>query len=55
MIILIALIAGAVFGALRARRRKGRTADIVQYAIVHALMFGLIALFVTLILDRTVF
>jgi hypothetical protein len=55
MVILIAMLAGAVFGGLRAKRRKGTLADILQYAVVHALIFALVALFASLILDRTVF
>ncbi|WP_407493237.1 hypothetical protein [Pseudooceanicola sp. MF1-13] len=53
MVILIAILLGAVFGGYRAKKRKGRAADIAQYAFAHALLFGLIALFVSLILDRT--
>lgn len=55
MVVLIAILAGAIFGGLRAKKRKGRTADIAQYAFVHALVFGLVALFASLILDRLVF
>lgn len=52
MIVIIALIAGAVFGGLRAKRRQGKTADILQYAVVHAILFALVGLFLTLILER---
>lgn len=52
MIILIAAILGAGLGALRARRRKGNLADILQYAAVHALAFAIAGLFATLIIDR---
>ena len=52
MIILIAAIVGAALGALQARRRKGRTADLLQYAAVYALIFALGALFASIILDR---
>lgn len=52
MIILIAALAGAALGAFKARRRKGRFADIAQYAVVYALLFALAALFVTLLIDR---
>jgi len=55
MVILIAMLVGAIFGGLRAKKRKGKFADIALYAFVHALVFGLVTLFVLLILDRTVF
>ena len=35
-----------------AKRRKGRLADILQYAFVYALIFTLIGLFATLIIHR---
>lgn len=52
MIILIAAALGATLGALRARNRKGRLADILQYAAVYALIFALLGLFATLIIHR---
>jgi len=52
MIILFAAIIGAVLGATKARRRKGRTADILQYAAIYGLMFALIGLFATLLIHR---
>ncbi|MDA3858508.1 MAG: hypothetical protein PF480_09810 [Roseovarius sp.] len=52
MIVIFGVLLGAVTGALLARRRKGKLADILQYAFVYALMFGLIGLFVTLIIHR---
>lgn len=55
MIVLAGILFGAIFGGLRARKRKGRPADIAQYAVVYAVAFGLLALFVSLFLDRMVF
>ena len=52
MIVLIGAILGAVTGGLIARRRKGKTADILQYVFVYALMFALAGLFLTLIIHR---
>ncbi len=52
---LLALITGAVgvlVGALIARRRKGTTADVLQYAVVYALAFGLAGLFAAIIVTR---
>lgn len=52
MIILLGAILGALTGAMLARRRRGKLADILQYGFVYALMFALIGLFVTLIIHR---
>lgn len=53
MIVIICAIAGACIGGMLARQRKGRVADILQYAFVYMLIFALIGLFATLIIDRT--
>lgn len=52
MIVILAALSGALIGALVARRRKGRPADLAQYAFVYALVFGLAALFVTILIHR---
>jgi hypothetical protein len=52
MIILGGLVAGALFGAWRARVRQGDRLDIAQYAAVHAIAFALVGLFATIALER---
>ncbi len=52
MFVIGGLVLGAIGGGLTARQRGGKPADIVQYAAVYAIIFGLIGLFVTLFLDR---
>ena len=52
MVVIIGAILGAVIGALIARRRKGNTADILQYAFVYCLIFALAGLFLTLMIHR---
>jgi hypothetical protein len=52
MFVIGGLILGAIGGGLTARRRGGKPADIAQWAAVWSIMFGLLGLFVTLILDR---
>jgi len=52
MLVIIGVIAGALLGGWRAKSRGGKTADILQYAAVHAMLFGLGGLFLTLILHR---
>lgn len=48
------LVLGAVLGALAARRRGGKTADLVQWGAVCALVLGLIGLIVMIAIDRFV-
>jgi membrane associated rhomboid family serine protease len=52
MFVIGGLILGALGGGLSARRRGGKPADIAQWASVGGIIFGLLGLFVTLILDR---
>lgn len=53
MFVIGGLLVGAIGGGLRAKARGGKAADIAQYALVHAILFGLIGLFITLYIDRT--
>lgn len=52
MFVIAGVVLGVLYGGWTARRRGGKRADIAQYATVYAIFFGLIGLFVTLILDR---
>ena len=52
MFVIAGLVLGALGGGWTAKRGGGKTADIAQYAAVYAILFGLVGLFVTLILDR---
>jgi hypothetical protein len=52
VIVLAGLIFGAAFGAFIARRRGGRGLDMLQYGAGYAIMFGLICLFISIILGR---
>ena len=54
MFVIAGLVLGALGGGWQAKRRGGRLADIAQYAAVYAILFGLIGLFVTLVIDRMV-
>jgi hypothetical protein len=51
-IVLIALVLGALVGFLRARKRGGNGFDKAQYAAVHAIIFGLVGLFITIFVLR---
>lgn len=50
---LAGLLLGAIFGAFRAKRRGGKTFDLLQWAGVYAMLFGLIGLFVMIYIDRS--
>ena len=52
MFVIGGLVLGALGGGLRAKVRGGKLADILQYAAAHAIVFGLIGLFITIYLDR---
>jgi uncharacterized membrane protein len=52
MIILAALVTGALTGAAIARKGGGRTADLVHYAAIYAIAFGLLGVFITIFLSR---
>ena len=52
MIVVVCAIAGALFGALAARKRGGKLADIAQYAVASAMVFGIIGMIATVLLHR---
>lgn len=52
MLVIGGLVLGAVGGALYARRYGGKPADMAQYAAGFGIACGLLALFLTLSLDR---
>ncbi len=47
------LIFGALFGAFRAKARGGKLADLVQWGIAFAILFGLVGLFVLIFIERS--
>ena len=49
MILILAFLAGAATGALRARKRGGTTADMVQYGLAHGLAGVVLAAAIALI------
>ena len=49
---LVGIVFGALYGALAARRRGGKTADLLQWAAVWAILLGLVGLFLTILLQR---
>lgn len=52
MIVIAGLLLGAGFGWVRASRRGGNRFDKWQYALVHAILFGLVGLFLTIGAER---
>lgn len=49
---LAGLLFGALFGALRAKRRGGALFDLLQWSAVFAMLFGLIGLFILVFIER---
>lgn len=54
MIIILGAVGGGVYGALLARARKGTRLDMAQYGAGFAIAFGLVGLFVSILIDRLV-
>ena len=52
MLIIAAALLGAILGALNARRRGGKPADMAQYAASTGIVFALIGFAVTILLAR---
>ncbi len=52
MIVLVAALIGAIFGGITGKRRNGNGLDIAQHAAGFAMAFVVVALIVTVVLDR---
>ena len=48
-------IFGGIWGARLAKKRGGKTLDILQYSAGYFLFFAIIGVIITVILDRTIF
>ena len=54
MIVIAGLLGGAAYGAMLAKRRKGNRLDMLQYAAGYGIAIGLVAVFLTILIDRLV-
>lgn len=54
MIVLAGLTLGAAFGAISARRKGGKPADIMQWAAGYGIAFALLGLFLTILIEKSV-
>ena len=54
MIILAAIVFGALTGWGVARRRGGRKLDQLQYAAGYGIAFGIVGVFVTILVSRLI-
>ncbi len=52
MIVFFSALAGAVLGGTTARRRRGNAADMAQYAAGYGILFALIGLIATIVLEK---
>ena len=50
---LIGLVFGALFGAFMARRKGGSRLDLIQWAAVNAMIFGVIGMFILIYIERS--
>lgn len=51
MIVLAGALLGITLGVLTARRRKGTTADVLHYGAIYGIVFTLLGLIATLVID----
>lgn len=49
------MLIGALLGAFNAQRKGGAVKDIVQWAVVFAIIFGLIGTFTLIFIERSYF
>lgn len=54
MIVIAGLILGAAFGARKALKAGGRKLDALQYGAGYGILFALVGLFLTIVIDRMV-
>lgn len=47
------MLIGAIFGALMAKLKGGKTLDLLQWGGVFAMIFGLIGLFALIFIERS--
>ncbi|TCL09716.1 hypothetical protein BXY66_1773 [Shimia isoporae] len=52
MIVILGAIVGAISGGFLAKRRGGKRLDILQYAVIYAMIFAILGLFATLTIHR---
>ncbi|PIE12532.1 MAG: hypothetical protein CSA70_09460 [Rhodobacterales bacterium] len=52
MMVLTGFLIGAIFGAVQAKRRKGKTLDILQYGAAYGIAFAILFLILNLIVLR---
>ncbi len=52
MIVIIPALIGILLGAFTAKRRGGKTADILQYAVGYGIAFALVGVILTITLDK---
>jgi hypothetical protein len=52
VIVVAASVFGALWGGLLARRRGGRRLDIAHHAAVHAILFAMVGMVVTIAIAR---
>ena len=50
---LAGMVFGAILGAFRAKSRGGTRLDMLQWGAVFAILFGIVGLFVLIILQRS--
>ena len=52
MIVIAGLILGTIWGGLLAKRRGGKAFDIAQYIVIYGMIFGLLGMVATVVIER---
>ena len=52
---LAGLLIGAIFGGLMARRKGGNRLDVLQWAAVNAMIFGVLGMLVLIFIERSAY
>ena len=55
MLVIACALTGAILGAITARRRRGSTADIAQYAAAGGIALALVGMIATVVIHRMIF
>lgn len=54
MIVIFAALFGILLGTMTAKRRNGKRADILQYAVGYGIAFALLGVILTVVIEKIV-
>jgi len=54
MIVLLSILIGVTLGVMKARRKNGSRLDILQYGAVYGIIFAILGLVATVVIERMI-